>query len=259
MGLQGDAGVSVEPEDGADDVVEVTEEPLGGHGRGGTACAGGEPADDVGEPGAHGGGSGPGAGGGEGGDADGVVPGAEGVVADHDVEAGDGGAVRGVDGQPGGVADDVEARMGGLPLVDEAGPEQPVDLDAAVELLAEVLAAGVGDAQAEGELEHGRGAGAVHGADGGGGVPGGAVGAEVVEEAAVEEGADVGTVAEFAGLPGVEGQGHGAGGNRESLREAVGELFGGDGPALFGPGGVGGQEGGVDGEPVEGEGAVQFG
>ena len=56
----------------------------------------------------------------------------------------------GVDGEPGGVADDVEAGVGGLPLLGEAGAEQPVDLDAAVEFLAEVLTTGVGDAYARG-------------------------------------------------------------------------------------------------------------
>ena len=82
--------------------------------------------------------------------------------------------------------------------------QQPVHLDAAVEFLAEVLPAGVGDAQAERELEHRGGAGAVDGADGGGGVPGVAVRAEVVQQSGVEQGGDVRAVPELAGLPGVQ-------------------------------------------------------
>lgn len=128
-------------------------------------------------------------------------------MAQEGVEAGDGGAVRGVDGDPGGVAHDVEAGVGGLPLLGEAGAQQAVDLHPAVEFLAEVLAAGVGDAQTQGELEHRGGARAVDGADGGGGVPGVTEGAQVVEEAGIEQGCDGGALEEFAGLPGVEGQG----------------------------------------------------
>ena len=55
--------------------------------------------------------------------------------------------------------------------VGEPAAEQPVDLDASVEFLAEVLTTGVGDAYAEGELEHDGGTGPVDGPDGGGGVP----------------------------------------------------------------------------------------
>lgn len=120
---------------------------------------------------------------------------------------GTGGSVRGVDGDPGGVADDVEGGVGGLPLLGEAGAEQPVHLDAAVEFLAEVLAAGVGDAQAQGELEHRGGARAVDGADGGGGVPGLAVRAQVVQKSRVAEGGDGGALEQVAGLPGVQGKG----------------------------------------------------
>lgn len=90
-------------------------------------------------------------------------------------------------------------------------------------------------------------------------MPGAAVQSEVVQQAGVEEGPDVGAVQELAGLPGVQGQGGGAGGEREPFGEAGGELFRGDVTALFGPGGVGGQDGGVDGDPVEGESAVEFG
>lgn len=97
--------------------------------------------------------------------------------------------------------------MGGLPLFREAGAEQPVHLDAAVEFLAEVLAAGVGDAQAQGELEHRGGAGAVDGADGGGGVPRVPVRAQVVQESGVAKGGDGGAPEQVAGLPGVKGKG----------------------------------------------------
>ncbi len=215
--------------------------------------------DGLGEAGAHGGPARPRAGCGECGDADGVVVGTEGVVAQHGVESGDGGAVRGVDGDPGGVAHDVEAGVGRLPLFRESGAEQPVYLDTAVEFLAEVLAAGVGDAQAQGELEHRGGAGAVDGADGGGGVPGLAVRAQVVQEPGVAEGGDGGALEQVAGLPGVQGKGGRAVGQREPGGEPAEEPGGGDGAAAFGPGGVGGEGGGFDGEPVQGEGAVQFG
>ncbi len=180
-------------------------------------------------------------------------------MAQHDVESGDGSAVRGVDGDPGGVAHDVEAGVGRLPLFRETGAEQPVHLDAAVEFLAEVLTTGVGDAQAEGELEHRGGTGAEDGAHGGGGVPGLAVGADVVQESGIAEGGDGGALEQVAGLPGVQGKGGGAVGQRESWGDPAEEPGGGHRAAAFGPGGVGGEDGGGDGEPVQREGAVEFG
>ena len=49
-------------------------------------------------------------------------------------------------------------------------------------------------------------------------MPGVAVGAEVVQESGVAEGGDVRAVGEFAGLPGVQGQGDGAVGERQAVR-----------------------------------------
>lgn len=135
-----------------------------------------------------------------------VVSGCERVVPDHHVQAYHRFAVRAVDGEPGRVADDVESGVGRLPLLGEPGAQQSVDLDAAVEFLTEVLPTGVGDAQAERELQHGRRIGPVERTDGGGGVPGGAVRAEVTQKAGVEEGRGLGAVLEFARLPGVQGQ-----------------------------------------------------
>lgn len=125
-------------------------------------------------------------------------------MAHHDIETGDGFAVRRVDGEPCGVADDVEAGVDGVPLRGEPAAEQPVDLHPSVEFLAEVLTTGVGDAYAEGELEHDVGTGLVDGPDGGGGVPALAVRSQVVEELRIEQRRDFGPVAQFAGLPGVE-------------------------------------------------------
>lgn len=180
-------------------------------------------------------------------------------MAEHHVEAPDGFAVQAVDGQPGGVADDVEARMGGVPLRGEPAAEQPVDLHSAVELLAEVLPAGVGDADAEGELEHHLGAGPVHGADGGGGVPAFAVRSQVVEESGVEQGGHFGTVPEFTGLPGVERNRCGVVGEAQPLGVGGDQLRGRHRTASVGPGGFGGQDGPVDGHPVQREGAVRLG
>ena len=180
-------------------------------------------------------------------------------MADHDVESRQRFAVRGVDGEPGGVADDVEAGVGGLPLLAEPGPQQAVDLHAAVEFLAEVLTAGVGDAYAQRQFEHGVGAGPVHGADEDVGYQWLAVGAQVVQESGVEEGGDGGALREVAGLPGVQGQRDGTGRAIGGRREPVRQLCGGDGAAAFRPGRVGGQDGGVDGHPVQREGAVQLG
>ncbi len=180
-------------------------------------------------------------------------------MTEQGVEAGDGGAVRGVHGHPGGVADDVEAGVGRLPLLGEAGAEQPVHLHASVEFLAEVLAAGVGDAQAQGELQHRGGARPVDGADGGGRVPGLSVRAQVVQESRVAEGGDAGALEEFAGLPGMQGKGGGVVGQRKTGGEPAEELRRGDGAAALGPCGFGGECGGIDREPVQGKGAVEFG
>lgn len=207
MRFEGDTGERVEGQDRQDDVVEVAQEPLGGDCGRTASGGGGEAGDEFGEAGVHGGPAGPRAGSGERGDADGVVARAEGVVAQQGVESGYGGAVRGVHGDPGGVADDVEAGVDRLPLLGQAGAEQPVDLDAPVQFLAEVLTAGVGDAQAQGELEHRGGARTVDGADGGGGVPGFAVRAQVVQEPCVAEGGDGGALEQVAGLPGVQRKG----------------------------------------------------
>jgi hypothetical protein len=70
-------------------------------------------------------------------------------VPDHHVQSRHGQAVRVVHGEPGRVTDDVEARVGRAPPAGEAGAQQPVHLDAPVEFLAQVLAAGVGDAQGQ--------------------------------------------------------------------------------------------------------------
>ncbi len=259
MRFEGDTGERVEGEDRQHHVVEVAQEPLGGNGGRGVAGGRGEPGDELGEAGAHGGPAGPRAGSGECGDADGVVARTEGVVAQQGVESGHGGSVRGVHGDPGGVADDVEGGVGRLPLLGEAGAEQPVHLDAAVEFLAEVLAAGVGDAQAQGELEHRGRARAVDGANGGGGVPGLAVRAQVVQKSRVMEGGDGGALEQVAGLPGVQGKGGGAVGQREPGGESAEELWGGHGAAALGPGRFAREGRGFDREPVQGEGTVEFG
>lgn len=127
-------------------------------------------------------------------------------MPDHHVDSGDGTAVGPVDGEPGRVTDDVEGRVGRLPLLGQAAAQEPVHLDTAVEFLAEVLAAGVGDAQAQRELEHGGGAGAMDGAYGGGGIPGGAVGAQVLEQSGIEQRGGLGAVPDLAELPGCSGR-----------------------------------------------------
>lgn len=71
---------------------------------------------------------GPGARGREAGDAHRIVERVERVVAHHDIQTGDGFAVRRVDGEPCGVTDDVEAGVDGVPLRGEPAAEQPVDL-----------------------------------------------------------------------------------------------------------------------------------
>lgn len=257
--FEGDSGVAVEPEDRLHDAVQVAQEPLGGDGGRGPAGGGGEAADDVGEAGAHLRPVRPGARGGEPGDADGVVVPVERVVAQHDVEAGNGFALGGVDREPGGVPDDVESGVDGVPLPGESGAQQPVDLHAAVEFLAEVLPAGVGDAYAEGEFQHEVDAGPLHGAHRGGGVPALAVRAEVVQQAGVGEGGDFGPHRQFAGLPGVERDRRGVRGDAQAVGVAGHEFRGGDRPAVVGPRRVGGQDGPVDGHPVEREGAVRLG
>ncbi len=195
----------------------------------------------------------------ESGDAGHVVRRVERVVPDHHVEAGHGAAVRVVDGEPGRVADDVEARVRGLPLLGQSAAQQPVHLDAPVEFLAEVLAPGVGDAQPQRELQHRGGARAVDGAYGGGGVPGGAVGAEVAEQTGLEQGRDLRAVAGLADLPGVQREGRVAVGQRQcGADELRGELLGADGAAALGPGGVRGEYGGGHRQPVQREGAAQL-
>lgn len=175
-------------------------------------------------------------------------------MPDHHVEADHRGPVQRVDGQPGWVADDVEVRVFGVPLLGEAGAQQTVDLDAAVQFLAEVLPPGVGDAQRQRQLEHGGGAGTVNGTDGGGGVPRRAVRAEVAEETGVEEGGYFTAVPGLAQLPGVQRQGRPAFGQRQlGTGQAGGQQWGGDRAAAFGPGGVGSEDGGSDGEPVQGK------
>lgn len=203
--------------------------------------------------------AGPGARGREAGDAHRVVERVERIVAEHDIESGDGPALRSVDGEPGRVADDVEAGMGGVPLRGESAAEQPVHLHSTVEFLAEVLTTGVGDAYAEGELEHDVGAGLMNGPDGGRGVPVLAVWTEVVEEVLIEQGGDFGPVAQFACLPGVERNRCGVPGQVQSLRVPRDQILGRYGPAAFRPGGLRGQHGPVDGHPVQREGAVQLG
>jgi hypothetical protein len=229
------------------------------------AGAPGETGDDLGEPGAHGGAplsvgvrAGPGRD--ESGDAGDVVGRGEGVVADHHVKSGQGVAVLVVDGDPGRVADDVEAGVRCAPLLAEAAAQQAVHLDAPVEFLAEVLPPGVGDAQAQRQLEHRGGARAVDGADGGGGVPGRAVGAEVPEESGAQQGGRLGAVPDLARLPGVQRQCGEAPGQREvRAGEPFGEPVGGQGPAAFRPCRVGRAHRGRDREPVQREGAAQLG
>lgn len=82
---------------------------------------------------------------------------------------------------------------------------------------------------------------------------------EVVQEPRVEEGGDGGALEEVAGLPGVQGKGGGAVGDAESGGEPAEQPFGGDETAAFGPGRVGGEDGGVHRGPVQGEGAVELG
>lgn len=82
---------------------------------------------------------------------------------------------------------------------------------------------------------------------------------EIVEQAGVEERAYGGAVRQLACLPGVERQWHGVIGEGQVSGETGGELLRVDGAALLGPGRVGGEHGPVDGHPVEGEGAAQFG
>ena len=112
---------------------------------------------------------------GEGRDAVDAVHRAEGVLAQQDVQA----QAAGLGGDPRRVAEDAEAGVRGGDGLGQAGVEHPADLDAAPQLLAQVLALGVGDVQRQGQLEHVGGVGAVDGADRAGRVPGAAVRAEV--------------------------------------------------------------------------------
>jgi hypothetical protein len=180
-------------------------------------------------------------------------------VPDHDVKSRHGGAVRSVDGEPGRIADDVEAGVRGPPFLGEAAAQQAMDLDTPVQFLAQVLPAGVGDAQAQRQLEHGGRAGAVDGAHGGGGVPGRAVGTEVAQQSRLEQGGRARAMPCLAQLPGVQRQGGVSIGQRQTGSGDPGrEQAGGDGPAALGPGRVGGEYGTGDRHPVQGEGASQL-
>lgn len=145
--LQRDPCLPVEPQHRADDLFEVAQEPLGGHGSPGAAGPGGETGDDLGEPGPPGraigvrpardqtvrvqtvlvraaglrvtsGDSRAGLGTrrDQTGDARGVARQEERVVPDHHVETLYGVAVRRIDGEPSRVADDVECGVGRLPF-----------------------------------------------------------------------------------------------------------------------------------------------
>ncbi len=273
MRFQGDAGLGVQPQDGAHDVLEVAQEPLGGNGSERSAGLAGETRDDLGQPGpkywavclrAVRNGIRPSRGArarrDESGDAGDVVGGGERVVADHHVQSAQWGAVGIVDSQPGRVAHDVEARMHGMPLLRESAAEETVDFDAPVEFLTEVLAAGVGDTQAQRQLEHRGGSGSVDGSYGGGGPPGSAVSAEVTEQSRVQQGSRLRMVPDLARLPGVQGQKDVPVRQRQAgTGQACGEPGGGDRAAALGPGGVGGEYGGSDSHPVQGEGTAQLG
>ncbi len=83
---------------------------------------------------------------------------------------------------------------------------------------------------------------------------------EVAQQPRVEECGDGGAVADLVGLPWVERQRGALRGQFEAgAGQPGGETGGGDGPAALRPGGVGGEYGPVDGHPVQGEGAAQFG
>src|SRR5690349_19501466 len=94
---------------------------------------------------------------------------------------------------------------------------------------------------------------------GGGGVPGGALGAQVPEQSGVEKRGGLGAELYLAELPRVQRQGRVSVGQCQGgAGEAPGELRGGDGATAFGPGRVGGEKRGIDREPVQEEGATQF-
>ncbi|CAM5271321.1 hypothetical protein SALBM311S_07802 [Streptomyces alboniger] len=91
-------------------------------------------------------------------------------------------------------------------------------------------------------------------------MPASAVGAEVLEEPCLEQGRCLGAMPDLAQLPRVQRQGHVAFGQRQTWsREACGELGRWDGAAALGPGRVGGEYGGSDGQPMQREGAAQLG
>ncbi len=146
--------------------------------------------------------------------------------------------------EPGGVAHDVEARVGRLPAGGQAGPQQPVHLGAAQQFLAQVLPAGVGDAQPQGELQHGGGTGPVDGAHGGGRVPGVAERAEVAQQPGLEQRPHGGPVADVTRLPGVQRQRRGAVGqlHQPGTGEGGEQIGRGDRAAALGPGGVRGEQ-----------------
>ncbi|MGX1314913.1 hypothetical protein RKD24_005032 [Streptomyces calvus] len=84
--------------------------------------------------------------------------------------------------------------------------------------------------------------------------------AEVAEQPGVQQGGELGAVADLAELPGVYGKGHepvrqGQFGSGEPCREQGR----GDSASALRPGGVGGEQGGSDSHPVQGEGTAQLG
>lgn len=82
-----------------------------------------------------------------------------------------------------------------------------------------------------------------------------------MEEPGLQQCAHRRAVDDLAGLPGVERQGHGAGGEPPGeFRSGEGrqQVLGGDRAAAFGPGGVGGQQRAVHGQPVQDEGPARF-
>ena len=104
------------------------------------------------------------------------------------------------------------------------------------------------------------GASAVDGADGGGGVPGVAVGPRSWRRPASSRAATAGRCRSSRACQGCSGSGTVSVGQSETgTGEACGELLGRDGAAALGPGGVGGEDGAVDGHPVQREGATQLG
>ncbi|XP_021300537.1 collagen alpha-1(I) chain-like, partial [Herrania umbratica] len=177
---------------------------------------------------------------------------AVGDLSDRDVEPGDLRPARlagGVDGEPRRIAGDREARVRREGGVGVAAAQQPVDLDPAPQLDAHRLALGVGQLQAEGELEHHGDVAAVDGPHARGRRPRGPERAERFEEPVGDEPRDARPVEQVAGLPGVRGHQDPA----VARAPGTGEL--GEQSRHVGPGvgGALGRDGGVGGEPVQGE------